>query len=103
MIAAYSSAVAEEALAPGAGNNLGVFGSEVATMQRLPDTLLVGDTRTTLRVTARSGTAAHVVVWRRGPLVAHLSVTGDQTLAAILLGHAAAVADWRLSSLSRWR
>ncbi|MEX2619554.1 MAG: hypothetical protein WD250_04980 [Egibacteraceae bacterium] len=47
----------------------------------------------------RAGRVSHVVVWRRGPLIAHVAVGGDETLAQILLGHATQVADLRLHHL----
>jgi hypothetical protein len=68
-------------------------------MDRLPDTLAVGDARSTIRVVAASGLVSRVVVWRRGPLVASISVSGDEALAGMLLGHATRVADVRLAHL----
>lgn len=99
MIAAYPTQVAERALSVQHPNRLGAFGAQVAAMQRVPDAHPVGEVRTTIRVVAANGIVSHVVVWRRGPVVAHLSVTGDEQLAAMMLGHATQVADHRLAQL----
>jgi hypothetical protein len=99
MIAAYPLGVAESVLSAAHGNHLGAFGDDVAIMERRPDAYPVGEVRTTMRIVAVTGLVSHVVVWRRGPLVAHLSVSGDELLAGILLGHATQVADLRLRHL----
>jgi hypothetical protein len=99
MIAAYAPEVAGQALVAGDGNHLGVFGGEVVELRRVPDTLPVGEVRTTVRLTAADGLTSQVVLWRRGPLVAHLAVSGDEILAGMLLGHATRVADVRLAHL----
>jgi hypothetical protein len=99
MIAVYPPELAGEALSAGAGNHLGAFGGPVAAMERAPDHLLLGEVRTTIRVVAASGVVSVVLLWRHGPLVAQLAISGDETLGLVLLGHASQVADWRLVQL----
>jgi hypothetical protein len=100
MIAAYPPEVAGLALAAGHGNHLGAFGAPVAAMERIPDLLPAGEVGTSLRVVAADGTVTKVAIWRRGTLVAHVAVSGDETLAPVVLGHAVAVADQRLAWLA---
>lgn len=99
MIAVYAPGVAEAALRVGDGNRIGVYGGEVASLTRLPDVYPIGVARTTIRVLAATGVVSHVVVWRRGSLIAHIAVSGDETLASVLLGHAAQAADSLLGHL----
>lgn len=68
-------------------------------MGRVPDAYPIGEVRTAMRVVAATGVVSHVLVWRRGPLIAHLAASGDETLAAVLLGHATQTADLRLAQL----
>jgi hypothetical protein len=79
------------------GNDLGVFGVPVAAFDRLPDGDGVGEAHLRVRVLAADGTASRAVLWRRGPVLAQVVVSGDEQLAEILLGHAVAVADQRLA------
>lgn len=99
MVAAYPTGVAERCLAAGQDNRLGAFGADVAAMERLPDSHPVGEACTTMRIVGVDGLVSIVVVWRRAPCIAHLSVSGDELLATILLGHASQVADMRLRTL----
>lgn len=99
MIAAYAPGAAEAAFRIGEGNRFGFYGAEVTSLTRVPDAYPVGEARTTIRVLAATGVVSHVVMWRRGPLVAHLAASGDEALAGVLLGHATQAADGLLAQL----
>jgi hypothetical protein len=96
MIAAYPQGVTETVFSSGQGNHLGAFGEEVAAMERQADIHPVGEACTTMRIVAHDGLVSHVLVWRHGPLITHLSISGDELLAGIILGHVSRVADARL-------